>query len=558
MSERQYIGARYVPKFADPIDWNGSSSYDALTIVKYFNSSYTSRKAVPSGIEISNTNYWVCTGNFNAQLETLIELVSEAAKSYGTINDLIADVENLASGEIIRVNGFYSEGDGGEGYIEILENEPAGAHIELGEKYGKPLVSGYVVPEMFGAYGDDIHDDSAVINSIIATYKFCQLTPGKTYLCESKIEMPANSFFDGCNGNIHSSASIAFEIQNYTSTQTHNAQPVYLKNTHISGTGANTLIKLNKCLKCYITECELTNFYIGIDYVEGYEANVSNCHMIGGASTATGIKCASSGGDSVFENIVIRDCKTAINVSSANNYFNGIHAWILNPQYVTDSVMILDQAVGGLTNTYNDIYCDTYAHLIEKTGTSLSLFDRIQVHVNTSIIDQAELTSSYLIVYGDSYNNYMGGKVCLYHLTMTNTRPQLYTLANKTDIYIPISLEKVSSETMTMLNDFNGLSLFTVENGVTLGETSKISIINDELHGFLDATLPADWTTYKRALSVKNGGISFPSTLQIMRKVDNSESSVVSGTTIGDYIQIRGAASTRYYVYLNASVRGLA
>lgn len=66
---RQYIGARYVPIFADPITWDSNKSYEALTIVEYLGSSYTSKKNVPSGIEPTNKDYWVQTGNYNAQIE---------------------------------------------------------------------------------------------------------------------------------------------------------------------------------------------------------------------------------------------------------------------------------------------------------------------------------------------------------------------------------------------------------------------------------------------------------------------------------------------------------
>lgn len=66
---RQYIGARYVPKFADPIAWDKANSYEALTIVTYLNNSYTSKKPVPANTEITDTEYWVVTGNYNAQVE---------------------------------------------------------------------------------------------------------------------------------------------------------------------------------------------------------------------------------------------------------------------------------------------------------------------------------------------------------------------------------------------------------------------------------------------------------------------------------------------------------
>ena len=67
MATRQYIGARYVPQIMG--EWDKNRGYEALSIVTYLNTSYTSKKTVPVGIEISNSEYWVATGNYNAQVE---------------------------------------------------------------------------------------------------------------------------------------------------------------------------------------------------------------------------------------------------------------------------------------------------------------------------------------------------------------------------------------------------------------------------------------------------------------------------------------------------------
>lgn len=70
---RQYIGARYVPKFFENPDgsnnWLNNVAYEPLTIVSYAGNSFTSKKPVPTGIDISNTEYWVSTGIYNTQVE---------------------------------------------------------------------------------------------------------------------------------------------------------------------------------------------------------------------------------------------------------------------------------------------------------------------------------------------------------------------------------------------------------------------------------------------------------------------------------------------------------
>lgn len=65
----QYIGSRYVPIFADPIEWDIDKSYESLTIVTHNGESYTSKCNVGPGVGITNTRYWAKTGAYNAQVE---------------------------------------------------------------------------------------------------------------------------------------------------------------------------------------------------------------------------------------------------------------------------------------------------------------------------------------------------------------------------------------------------------------------------------------------------------------------------------------------------------
>lgn len=82
----QYVGARYVPKFANPIAWDKNRSYEALEIVTYLNTSYTSKIPVPAGVDIDNSTYWVVTGNYNAQVESYRQEVRELAEQVENLN----------------------------------------------------------------------------------------------------------------------------------------------------------------------------------------------------------------------------------------------------------------------------------------------------------------------------------------------------------------------------------------------------------------------------------------------------------------------------------------
>lgn len=83
MANRQYIGARYVPKyFNNPEggnDWISGISYEALTIVKYSDNWFTSTKPVPATIGSPNLNseYWVNTGTSSGAPPDLTEIEQE-------------------------------------------------------------------------------------------------------------------------------------------------------------------------------------------------------------------------------------------------------------------------------------------------------------------------------------------------------------------------------------------------------------------------------------------------------------------------------------------------
>lgn len=133
---RQYIGARYVPKFfadenGDP-SWRDSIPYEALTIVMYLGNSYTSKKAVPIGIQIDNTEYWVLTGAYNAQVEQYREEVENlitmiTKKNVLCIGDSYLaysteEMERESWGAFLRIylganNNVTLNGMGGSGFV---------------------------------------------------------------------------------------------------------------------------------------------------------------------------------------------------------------------------------------------------------------------------------------------------------------------------------------------------------------------------------------------------------------------------------------------------------
>lgn len=108
---RQYIGARYVPLFADPAEWDNQRTYEPLTIVIHNGNSYTSRQYVPIGIDINNNEYWALTGNYNAQVEayrqTAQSALDKATNNETSINNIDANLNALHANTVMDAQNLY-------------------------------------------------------------------------------------------------------------------------------------------------------------------------------------------------------------------------------------------------------------------------------------------------------------------------------------------------------------------------------------------------------------------------------------------------------------------
>lgn len=129
MATTQYIGARYVPLFAEPIEWDKTKQYEPLTIVSANGNSYTSRQFVPAGIEITNDAFWALTGNFNAQVE---QYRKEVTAYDGRITAAQTDATNALSlaktnESDIAANDAELAGTADSGLKTLITNEVARA-----------------------------------------------------------------------------------------------------------------------------------------------------------------------------------------------------------------------------------------------------------------------------------------------------------------------------------------------------------------------------------------------------------------------------------------------
>ena len=215
---KQYVGARYVPKFASPVEWAADTSYEALTIVTFNNASYTSKVTVPPtvGNPANNPQYWTMTGNYNAQVEEYrqdvnkaIESVKEATQqrfhNFIVIGDSWADGIGATTGKgwpSFLVNeiehdtwipsfyggsGFVATGTGREdrSFLDLLKL--AEQHVTDKNKIDCILVAGgvndssYSVDSITTALGEFMNYAKANYPNAVVFFVSCNTTIGKGY-----------------------------------------------------------------------------------------------------------------------------------------------------------------------------------------------------------------------------------------------------------------------------------------------------------------------------------------------------------------------------------------
>src|SRR5699024_3024971 len=75
-------------------EWDKTETYEGLSIVTNEGTSYTSKKRVPKGIDILNEEYWVVTGNYDAQVEEYRKDVTNVQKTMKNLEENILNIED--------------------------------------------------------------------------------------------------------------------------------------------------------------------------------------------------------------------------------------------------------------------------------------------------------------------------------------------------------------------------------------------------------------------------------------------------------------------------------
>lgn len=161
MALKVYIGARYTPKFEG--EWKANKEYAALSVVYSNNKSYVSRKTVPAGTAVTETEFWVESADWNAQVEQYNQNVTQykaqvdtyqnsvenyteqvnqfyadTLHSYETRDEMIADT-NIKLGDTLLTCGKDAIGDGGGSFYQVVNTQSQKTVVLANGLYAEPF-----------------------------------------------------------------------------------------------------------------------------------------------------------------------------------------------------------------------------------------------------------------------------------------------------------------------------------------------------------------------------------------------------------------------------------
>jgi hypothetical protein len=339
---RQYVGARYVPKIMG--EWNKALRYEALSIVTYMGNSFTSKVPVPANVDITNEDYWINTGNYNAQVE-------EYRK------------------EVIKL------------------------------KQGITCIT----PEMYGAIGDGITNDTLSFNNAINALKqndCLALTSGKTYLVDNLNLDTVNTITINGNGAV-------LLCNNENGFNIRCGQESKIFNVIFDGNNKALTTLTSRCADTFFDACVFKNGVTNNLILESqyYGQKIINCIIGNNLSYVQNNIIINASDCSIINLTCINALNKAVQIIGNETYALNIHAWC-NKKITGGEICF--EIVGSFRGS--QLYSDSYQKAFSFLNDLRTIIMSECVTAFYSIDDSCE-----------TYALYLNGDSTLRNVTITNS-----------------------------------------------------------------------------------------------------------------------------------------
>ena len=167
MAVREYVGARYVPIYVGEWDSTMQTTYEPLSIVTVANvGSYTSRRFVPVGVPITDTDYWIESAVLSGQITALTNRVNAIEDDIDDVTDVLLNQNR----RIVTITDSYGEHPSvSDNWPLKLETMQSGVsywyHIhQAGAGYYRP---GHQITTYYNSVKSNIADMDTITDVII-------------------------------------------------------------------------------------------------------------------------------------------------------------------------------------------------------------------------------------------------------------------------------------------------------------------------------------------------------------------------------------------------------
>lgn len=279
--------------------------------------------------------------------ETITKKIFEAFLDHSIVqfktvaNMLAADIKD---GSIVLTLGYHEAGDQGGMFYLIKDFNPGQCSLEYfltmdnNKQIAIPvIVTPYVTPEMFGAYGDGVNDDSDPFQKALDLCDVILLPEKSEYYVTQSLEMKDEQTIKG-PGTIldhftpETGSTVPTGILDATDKKNIVIDGIKIKGTGAGGTGVlvnyKETISFNECENITVKNCLITdvNSFAAVRVNGCEKANIVHNEIE--RYSYAGISNAQGSDDVLIDGNRIIDC---LNADSANVYPITLHSYEITP-----------------------------------------------------------------------------------------------------------------------------------------------------------------------------------------------------------------------------------
>ena len=263
--------------------------------------------------------------------------------------------------------------------------------VKIAAEFLPYISNSYITPQMFGAKGDGVSDDTESIASCFAyarTKKSIIVFPAGNYGISEPLSVNFDIKIIGENAFIIPLKEMTHFMGINTSEKTNSGYIFGLGFSAGDTFSVSTGIKISYVANFRLHGLKIFNTTVGIDYIKGYELLVDSCLIRTNIPSTESIGIDVKTSDSHFSNIIIINYHMGIYDRNGGNFYDKIHAWIANSDIVKGSIYFFANGSAYLSQCFNDTY-ETAIYINGKQNVIVSGLKNSynSNYINSDVID---------------------------------------------------------------------------------------------------------------------------------------------------------------------------